>query len=269
MQSGYHSGFRVSGGYHLFTVEHVPVAPRGAVLMCAPFLEERLFCRPVMKSLAEHLMNAGWHVLRFDPPGEGDSDGDLARVGIEECLDQAQRLALWLRNRAPGPLVLLGVRWGATLALQLADRVGAAGVIAVEPLLDGEAYLQRLLRQNLATQLAARGRVTMDRKALLACSAGGECIEVQGFALGPRLVAELRAFTATDVAPPRTLLIHCDATGAGAPPAWRGLMTRDGVTYRPLAVAPFWFEPAIHDPVQPALRDTIAATLGEWVRELE
>src|SRR5690606_39670222 len=78
---GYHSAFWPVENHRLFVMEQVPVTARGAVLMCAPFLEERLFCRRVLRNLALSLADAGWHVLRFDSAGEGDSEGELFDVG--------------------------------------------------------------------------------------------------------------------------------------------------------------------------------------------
>lgn len=264
MQAGYCSTFRTLAGYNAFTAEHVPHRARGAVLMCAPFLEERLFCRPVLRNLADALMDMGWHAMRMDPPGEGDSEGELSEVGLDDALAQIQQAATLLRERVSGPLVLVGLRWGASLALASAVRTGADRVIAVEPLLSGEDYLQQLLRQNLTTQMATWGRVRENRETLLSQSSRGEAINVQGFELGPRLIRDMRNFQVRqDGAVPRALLIRC-APAMEPPPQWQAWLSDDQVEFAAVEVRPFWFEPKHYDPFQAPLRDMILTRMREW-----
>lgn len=264
MQAGYCSTFRALAGYNAFTAEHVPHRAQGAVLICAPFLEERLFCRPVLRNLADALMDAGWHTMRMDPPGEGDSEGDLCEVGLDDALAQIQQAATLLRERVKGPLVLVGLRWGASLALASARGTEAERVIAVEPLLSGEDYLQQLLRQNLTTQMATWGRVRENREALLDQSKRGEVVNVQGFELGPRLIRDMRKFRvrqADDAA--RALLVRCAPDGS-PPPSWQAWLGHDQVEFAAVPVRPFWFDPRHYDPFQAPLRDMILTRMQEW-----
>lgn len=259
---GYHSAFWPVEDYRLFVMEQVPVQARGAVLICAPFLEERLFCRRVLRNLAISLADAGWHVLRFDSAGEGDSEGELLNVGATTTQNHIGALAGMLRDKVKGPLVLVGLRWGANQALAL--NAVADALVAIEPLTSGEDYLQQLLRQNLTTQMACHGAVRINREALLAASAAGEAINVQGYELGPALVAEMRQLGLPEtLSVTRSALLRCAANGNLAP-AWQRCLARWQARHVPLDTRPFWFEPRLHDPLQPALNNAVMDCLAEW-----
>ena len=59
---------------------HAVVAPtRQVVVLCAPWGDEDIGAYRGLRNLAMTLADAGWPVLRFDLPGQGDSfDGPLA-----------------------------------------------------------------------------------------------------------------------------------------------------------------------------------------------
>lgn len=259
---GYHSAFWPVENHRLFVMEQVPVSARGAVLICAPFLEERLFCRRVLRNLALSLADAGWHVLRFDSAGEGDSDGELLDVGALTTQQHIRVLAGMLRDKVSGPLVLVGLRWGANQALALSDVADA--LVAIEPLASGEDYLQQLLRQNLTTQMACHGAVRMNRDALLAASAAGEPVNVQGYELGPSMVSEMRQVGLPEtLAVPHSALLRCAGNGT-VPPVWQQYPARWQARYVALDARPFWFEPRLHDPLQPQLNKAVTDCLVEW-----
>jgi hypothetical protein len=259
---GYHSAFWPVENHRLFVMEQVPVSARGAVLICAPFLEERLFCRRVLRNLAISLADAGWHVLRFDSAGEGDSEGELLDVGALTTQQHIKLLAGMLRNKVSGPLVLVGLRWGANQALALNGIADA--LVAIEPLASGEDYLQQLLRQNLTTQMACHGAIRMNREALLAASAAGEAVNVQGYELGPGLVSEMRQFDLPEtLGVTKAALLRCAGSGA-VPPVWQQCLARWQVRHVPLDTRPFWFEPRLHDPVQAPVNKAVMDCLAEW-----
>lgn len=259
---GYHSAFWRVENHRLFVMEQVPVSARGAVLVCAPFLEERLFCRRVLRNLTLSLADVGWHVLRFDSAGEGDSEGELLDVGVLTTQRHISLLGEMLRNKVNGPLVLVGLRWGANQALALNDIADA--LIAIEPLASGEDYLQQLLRQNLTTQMACHGAVRMNREALLAASAAGDAVNVQGYDLGPSMVSEMRGLGLPEgLSASHAALLRCAGNGT-LPPVWQQYLSRWQARHVPLDTRPFWFEPRLHDPLQPQLNSAVMDCLAEW-----
>ena len=96
--------------------------------------------------LATLSAEAGYPALRFDPPGCGDSLGDLAVVGGMGALADAAVDAVGeLRRRAlVERVVLIGHGLGAVVAAQAAPRVGAEALAVLAPPSSGRAHLREL-----------------------------------------------------------------------------------------------------------------------------
>jgi pimeloyl-ACP methyl ester carboxylesterase len=88
------------------------------------------------------LSGEGFHVLRFDYSGTGDSSGgpevmsmaqwhDDLGVAIEELSDAASVSSVWL----------VGLRLGASIALQSSDRSEVAGIVLWDPVIEGKSLL--------------------------------------------------------------------------------------------------------------------------------
>lgn len=264
MASVYRSDFFQAGEYRLFVSEHVPKSPRGRVILCAPFLEEKQFCRRYFRHLAQLLAQMDWHVIRFDSVGEGDSEGELQDASIEDALRCIESIAATTEKQDGLPLVLIGLRWGGTLAL-LSGSVNADAVIAIEPLRRGEEYLQQLLRQNLVTQMATWGAVRQSREVLLKEAAQGKSINIQGYELGSCLIEQMRQVDLPESAPaPRVAVIKLGALDEPPIAAWHQHLDRWGASYTPVDGLPFWYEPKHHDVQKIALTQSVQLQLSEW-----
>ncbi|MDF1781900.1 MAG: hypothetical protein P1U67_11425 [Alcanivoracaceae bacterium] len=262
--SGYHSHFVDIGTHRLFVAEHSPECPRGAVLLCSPFLEEKLFCRRILKNLAESLSEQGWLVIRFDGYGEGDSEGELSNADLVTSASDCASLIHLLRERVDGPIVVVGMRWGANIAL-FSNIENVDAVMAVDPLSSGEEYVQQLLRQNLTTQMATWGGVRENREALLAASEQGRCINIQGFDLGPKLISQMRKVVLpSSVSAKKVSIIRTGLKDSELPPFWQEHVDKLGATYRLAEGRPYWFEPKIYDPTQFALTSVVSEQFIEW-----
>ncbi|WP_423394633.1 serine aminopeptidase domain-containing protein [Burkholderia sp. LMG 21824] len=120
--------------------------PHGIVI-CEPLGHEALWLHKFVRSLAEHLADRGFPVLRFHYPASGDSLGDEQDPERFECMLASIRQAVrTLHERvAPDSLTLVGVRAGATLALLAADRMpGLTRFVAVAPVVRGRSYVREL-----------------------------------------------------------------------------------------------------------------------------
>lgn len=99
-------------------------APGGnrAMVICQPFGIEYFNAHRVARDLARRLADVGFHTLRFDYSGTGDSARELDEVRSEDWLEDI-RLALGeLRDMSGvGPVGLIGLRMGAALALVTAS----------------------------------------------------------------------------------------------------------------------------------------------------
>lgn len=124
---------------------------RNGVVIAPPLGYEYWSSHRSLRTLAESLARAGWHALRFDWDGTGDSAGEAS---------DAHRLAAWraslahavttMRNAGVDRIALLGVRFGATLALTDAAALGVDDVIACAPLATGTRWLRELRMLGIA-----------------------------------------------------------------------------------------------------------------------
>jgi pimeloyl-ACP methyl ester carboxylesterase len=92
-----------------------------AVLLCHPMDNEQVFAYRTMRQLAARLVRAGFHVLRFDYFGTGDSygdtgEGDLAGWcgDIETAIEELQEIT------GATKVNLAGLRLGANLSARVA-----------------------------------------------------------------------------------------------------------------------------------------------------
>jgi uncharacterized protein len=189
-------GFIASGSNELFSFFHEPTAPDGkaAFVLSHAFGEEKLWSHRVLVSTARRLASLGHPVLRFDYSGTGDSGGALRESSIASHQADLAAAVRWLRHRL-GPdrtIGLIGLRLGATIAALFAE--GAQGsdeisgpLILWDPIVDGEAYVQELLRSHLSTQLAVYGRVVESRESLRDRIRRGECVNLDGYELAAGL----------------------------------------------------------------------------------
>lgn len=108
--------FQVSGA-HLYTVLHAVENPLARVLLVGPFASERHNSYLPWVRWARYLAAAKIEVLRYDYRGIGESTGNFATTTFADWSEDVERLAEWLRQRAPeAPLLLHGLGLGALLA---------------------------------------------------------------------------------------------------------------------------------------------------------
>jgi alpha-beta hydrolase superfamily lysophospholipase len=137
-------------GRQLFTWHHPPKpgARRGAgIVLCAPIGSEYICAYRAWRICAERLAGIGFDVFRFDYEGTGDSAGDP---------EEPDRVQAWLRNiecvvteaqRVTGSneVALIGLRIGATLALEAAAARGGVGRLVLwSPFRSGRSYVREL-----------------------------------------------------------------------------------------------------------------------------
>jgi exosortase A-associated hydrolase 2 len=183
----------------LFGMLHKPSgAPSLGFVTCHPFAEEKLWSHRVFVSMARALAQAGHAVLRFDFTGAGDSGGDTAHVSLETYLRDLAAAVAELDRRVPKleRIGLIGLRLGSSVAALLAERAAsddslaklrAAPLVLWDPVVDGEAHFQELLRSNLSTQLAVYGKVRETRDQLQERILAGEAVNVDGYEIGKPL----------------------------------------------------------------------------------
>lgn len=241
--------FLRNGDYSLFAVLHEPVAePSGeAFVFCHPLAEEKLWAHRVFVSYARHLAAAGHTVLRFDLMGNGDSDGDFSRSSVTTGLSDIRCAVDEVRRRSkPVKINLLGLRFGATLAALAAEQAEIDKLILWAPIVDGERYMQEMLRINLATQTAVYREIRHDRAQLIEMMLQGQTVNVDGYELAHSLYSEVAMITLAGdrkhhVGP--CLVVHIDRqAGKPAAEAQKLASTYEHGTQEFAQEEPFWKE---------------------------
>jgi pimeloyl-ACP methyl ester carboxylesterase len=151
----------------LFGVYHAAEAgssKRPGVVMCYPMGHEYLRAHRAFRNLAATLAAQGFHVLRFDYYGTGDSAGDGAEATVEQCLSDTAAAVDELKDIAGSSSVsLLGLRLGGAIATMAATgRRDIDQVLLWDPVLDGSAYVAEtfaLQRQWLEDRLGSRATI--------------------------------------------------------------------------------------------------------------
>jgi exosortase A-associated hydrolase 2 len=178
--------FYRQGTHERFAVMHVPSisVPKNALVMCHPFGEEKLWSHRVFVNYARKAAERGIVVLRFDMMGHGDSGGDSEECTIDSCLSDIDTAVSTLMNEFPDLVEtgLLGLRFGATLAALYAEQRDEIDYLVLwEPIIDGQRYMQELLRINLGTQLATTGSIRQNREQLVKQLSTGSHVNVDGY----------------------------------------------------------------------------------------
>ncbi len=142
----------------LFGFVHCPAGgrARGTVVMCGPLGRELANAQPALQALADQLAGAGVAVLRFAYAGTGDSAGDTdGPARVPDWLASIDEAVSFARRSSEGPVVLLGMRMGALLAIEAVARGTVADhLVAWDPWATGREFL-RVERALLATGYGA------------------------------------------------------------------------------------------------------------------
>ncbi len=178
--------FLNSGNDRLFTIIHMPENDpvSGVYVFCHPFAEEKLWSHRVYVSFAREMAKLGYLVVRFDYRGYGDSDGDFIDVSINNHLLDIQTIidAIVSQHSDIHKIGLFGLRFGGLIAALAAEQFPQVNqLILWEPIINGERYMQDMLRSNLAAQMAEKGRVEITREDLLSGMKTGNPVNIEGY----------------------------------------------------------------------------------------
>lgn len=144
------SFFFGSSDHSLFGVYHPPkgrTAREHGIVLCYPLGQEYMRSHRAFRQLANLLSRRGYHVLRFDYFGTGDSMGGGDEVRVHHCLDDVGAAIEELKDNASVERIsLVGLRAGATIAtLAGAGRADVDRIVLWDPVVDGTAYLGAML----------------------------------------------------------------------------------------------------------------------------
>ena len=190
-----------------FCLFHAPQGntPRGRVLYLHQFAEELNTTRRTVAQQARALAQAGFAVLQIDLYGCGDSSGDFADATWSAWLQDAAQGYHWLSHNtsanananASSPAWIWGMRSGALLAAELAQRLQSTAPEAVnlllwQPVISGQQMLQQFLRLHSASQWLGNGSSSNEPSPAQRL-AQGESVAIAGYTLSPALAQGLGA----------------------------------------------------------------------------
>jgi uncharacterized protein len=132
----------------LFGVHHAPAgtARDTGVVLFYPGVHEYLSSHWALRSLASTMAGRGFHVLRFDYRGTGDSAGEPEETTLEACVEDARAACEEIRDVAGISRVsLVGLRLGAVIAsLASALETAVEDLFLWDPVVSGASYLEEL-----------------------------------------------------------------------------------------------------------------------------
>jgi uncharacterized protein len=174
---------------------------RGVVL-CPPWGPEYLRSHRSMGQLAKLLAEAGFHALRFDYFGTGDSAGDMVDADLHGWQSDVEMAVDELKDTTGlNRVTLLGLRVGGTLAARAASRRprDVDALVLWDPIVHGGDHMNELQQQN---DLVCTGLDDTGKEA-----------EMLGFPMSQTMARELRDIALwEDVTawPTRTLITVCE-----------------------------------------------------------
>ncbi len=245
--------FEVEGLTLRGMLHRVPThASKWGIVMCPPFGEERKSAARVMTLAARALGRAGFHVLRFDYRGTGESDGSMADAGPRHWADDIREASHHLTVRTGADRIgLLGIRFGAALAAMALWQDGRRPfLVAWAPLWSGRACLEECRRHLAATRLVAEGpRSRPTSRSAIA----DESLDVGGLHLSPEVCERIESTAVSgNIHSDLVIALHLSGRSAAVEEhaaMCRSLTSKDG-TWRALRVAsrPFWVTASRYDP---------------------
>jgi exosortase A-associated hydrolase 2 len=194
---------------------------RGRILYLHPFAEEMHKSRRMAAVQARRLAAAGYAVLQLDLTGCGDSWSDFGAARWHGWIGDATRALQWLDDaHSNTPLLLWGLRLGATLALDLAAGVPEVdGVILWQPVTHGERFLNQFLRIKLASEMLTEGRARTRIQELRERLKAGESVEIGGYRLAAELAESIGGLQLGQMPPPRRVVWIDIVADSRTPPA--------------------------------------------------
>ncbi|MCW3466082.1 serine aminopeptidase domain-containing protein [Chitinophaga nivalis] len=218
------------GNRRLYSIYHEPEHPGRedtGIVLCYPLGHEYIRCHRLNVNLAHKLAREGFHVLRFDYSGTGDSAGDFTSLTVEGCLEDIGMAVSELKDACGITRVgLAGVRFGATLSLLYMQQQPVDMAVVWNPVYDGTRYLRDIQQEYHAWK---KGMLVKEK------AMPGNSISCFGFHYDAAFLQQVAAIRPETVRFPTdsTLLLIDEKAPANVPPQ---------LTYLPSHNKEFWLK---------------------------
>ena len=182
-----------SSSRQLFGAYHTPpsdVSSRGAAVLCPPWGSEYLVSHRIFRRLAVRLSDSGYHVLRFDYYGTGDSAGERQEGDLTSWYADAAQAVDELRDMSgQAEVAAFGIRLGAVIAWRLAlTRADVHTVVMWDPVVNGADYVSELITTQVEID-----RASLSPRGTRPTSSGA--VELLGFPLTQTMRRSIEAIT--------------------------------------------------------------------------
>lgn len=170
------------------------------VVLCNPFGQEAIRCHRLFRVLADRLSRSGFHVMRFDYYGTGDSDGEDHEGDIDIWIDDVLRANEEIVRRSGcARCSWFGLRLGASLAALASAKIAGTPkrLLLWDPVIDGPGYLAELANAHIASAAAAYGSRWVVESRLRNMTFSETMAEALGFPLTLALKRQLHAISPT------------------------------------------------------------------------
>jgi exosortase A-associated hydrolase 2 len=147
----------------------------------------------------------GYRTLCIDFSCTGDSEGEFVDASWENWVSDVEAAARWLASQGARRFIVWGLRLGALVALEWLQKTAQPVTRALlwQPVTSGRQFLRQLLRiRTVADTVAGQTQTTVNQ--LLEDLRAGRVLEVAGYALSPRLAAQIDAADSSRAWAPRT-----------------------------------------------------------------
>ncbi len=160
------------------------------VVLCCPFGQESMRAHRAVRQLALRLAKAGYHVLRFDYRGTGDSALDMTDVDAQCWVDDVSSAVDELREMSSvSKISVVGLRLGALFAAAACiNRDDINHLIVWDPILSGADYLNELRAEISSGDTASYNYID-----------NNGCLNFNGFAIPAAFQASLEALSLLDM----------------------------------------------------------------------
>jgi pimeloyl-ACP methyl ester carboxylesterase len=133
----------------LFSIYHPPRSQlfrNEGVVLVYPIVQEYMRTHWAFRKLSSLLSGKGFHVLRFDFFGTGDSSGDNKEASISRWKDDIKAAVDELKDISGVKKVsLVGLRFGATLAAEVTtEGLSVKNLVLWDPVVKGRTHLKEL-----------------------------------------------------------------------------------------------------------------------------
>jgi pimeloyl-ACP methyl ester carboxylesterase len=231
----------------LFGIYHAPEGRQdrdSGVIVCYPMGSEYIRSHRAFRQLAARLAANGFHVLRFDYYGCGDSAGEGHEGHPGQWMDDIATAIEEIKvTTGVGSVFLVGARFGATLAAIVgAQRSDLGGVVLWEPVLNGASYIRELLNSHESW--------VMDKVPSQKRNRENGYRETLGFPLPESIrtgVANIDLLALTQYFTKRVLVIEHSEIAAMAPLKKNLESLRVNIDYQHIPDAPVWGREATFD----------------------